>query len=159
MPRLRDTFYRRRRLARLAVPTLAFLAVLGLAGCIVQEEHLGHLVPENAAAELAGNNVSQARVLQLLGTPSTVSAFNRNKWYYIGEVRQHWAWTAPNVVERQVLILEFDQSRQVARVATLSEADGQEVTLIDRETPTRGNAISVVEQFLGNIGRFNTGGQ
>ena len=27
--------------------------------------------------------------------------------------------------------------------------------MVDRETPTSGNEMSVLEQFLGNIGRFN----
>ena len=32
---------------------------------------------------------------------------------------------------------------------------GHEVTLVDRETPTAGSELTALEQFIGNIGRFN----
>ena len=33
--------------------------------------------------------------------------------------------------------------------------DANEVVLVERETPTSGSELSVIEQFIGNIGRFN----
>jgi outer membrane protein assembly factor BamE (lipoprotein component of BamABCDE complex) len=135
---------------------LAVVLVGGLlAACTVTETRRGHLLPEGVAAELSAANMSQQRVVELLGTPSTVSAFDRNRWYYIGEVQQHQAFFKPDVVARDVLILDFDNNQQLAKVGTLSEKDGQEVTLVSRETPTEGNKITVLEQILGNLGRFN----
>ena len=137
----------------IAVPVVA----LTLAACTVTETHRGHLLPAGVAEELSAVNVTQQRVVELLGTPSNVSAFDRNRWFYIGEVQQHEAFFKPDVVERQVLILDFDQSLLLAKVATLSEKDGTEITLVSRETPTEGNKISLLEQLLGNLGRFNRG--
>ena len=135
----------------------AAIALIGaaVASCAVTETRRGHLLPQGVAAELSSANVSQQRVVELLGTPSTVSAFDRNRWYYIGEVQQHQAFFKPDVVARQVLILDFDQGLQLAKVGTLSETDGQEITLVSRETPTEGNKITILEQLLGNLGRFN----
>ncbi len=138
----------------------AAIALGGLvAACTVTETQRGHLLPEGVAAELSAANMPQQRVVELLGTPSTVSAFDRNRWYYIGEVQQHQAFFRPDVVAREVLILDFDNNLLLARVATLSEKDGKEVTLVSRETPTEGNSISAIEQILGNLGRFNQQGQ
>ena len=133
------------------------VAMLGalLAACTITETRRGHLVPEGAAAELSAVNMPQQRVVELLGTPSTVSAFDRNHWYYIGEVQQHQAFFKPDVVARNVLILDFDKNLFLTRVSTLSEKDGQELTLVSRETPTEGNKITILEQLLGNLGRFN----
>lgn len=150
----RDTF------SPLTVPALrraagaAFLAA-ALSACAVTETQRGHLLPSGVAEELSGANVSQQRVVELLGTPSTVSAFDRNRWFYIGEVQQHQAFFKPDVVERQVLILDFDQNLFLARVGTLSEEDGTELTLVSRETPTEGNKMTILEQLVGNLGRFN----
>lgn len=138
---------------------LAVVLVGGLlTACSVTEVRRGHLLPDGVAAELSAANMSQQRVVELLGTPSTVSAFDRNRWYYIGEVQQYQAFFKPDVVARDVLILDFDNNQQLARVGTLSEKDGQEVTLASRETPTEGNSITVIEQLLGNLGRFNEKG-
>ncbi len=150
----RDTFTR--RLVMVIKRGLAAGIVGGvLAGCAVTEIRRGHLLPEDVAAELSATNVSQQRVVELLGTPSTISAFDRNRWYYIGEVQQYEAFFKPDVVARDVLILDFDQAQQLQHVATLSEKDGKELTLVSRETPTEGNKITIMEQLLGNLGRFN----
>jgi outer membrane protein assembly factor BamE (lipoprotein component of BamABCDE complex) len=133
---------------------VATLAVT-MAACAVTETRHGHLLPKGVAEELSGADVTQARVIELLGTPSTISAFDRDKWFYVSEVTQHFAFFKPDVVAREVLILEFDRTQTLKRVATLSEEDGQEVTLVSRETTTEGNKISIMEQLLGNIGKFN----
>jgi len=147
----RDTFSR---------PAWGRWAIIGgltvlLGSCAVTETQHGHLLPPNAAEELAQANISQTRVVDLLGTPSAVSAFDRNRWYYVSEIQQHTAFFKPDVVDREVLILEFDRSQRLQRVATLTEEDGREVTLVSRETPTEGNRITIIEQLLGNLGRFN----
>lgn len=134
---------------------LAGLCAAALAGCAVTETRHGHLLPAGVADELAEADMNQGRVLDLLGTPSSVSAFDRNRWYYISEIQQYQAFFRPDVVARQVLILEFDQSQRLERVATLSEKDGKELTLVARETPTEGHSITILEQLVGNIGRFN----
>jgi len=151
----RDTFTRgpvgtlKRALAAMCIAVLA-------TACAVTETRRGHLLPEGVAAELSALNMSRQRVVELLGTPSTVSAFDRNRWYYIAEVQQHQAFFKHDVVAREVLILDFDRNLLLAHVATLSEKDGKEITLVSRETPTEGNKITILEQLLGNLGRFNS---
>jgi hypothetical protein len=36
----------------------------------------------------------------------------------------------------------------------LDEEESQEVTLVSRQTPTAGHKLSILEQLLGNVGRF-----
>ena len=153
------TVLKRRDTFTLSLPTTVrqgiAIALLGgmLAACTITETQRGHLLPEGVAAELSAVNIPQQRVVELLGTPSTISAFDRNRWYYIGEV--HQAFFKPDVVARHVLILDFDKNLLLARVAILSEQDGKEVTLVSRETPTEGNKITIMEQVFGILGRFN----
>jgi outer membrane protein assembly factor BamE (lipoprotein component of BamABCDE complex) len=132
---------------------------LGLAavasGCAVNETRHGQVLPSGAAQELSGGHMTQARVVELLGTPTSVSAFDRSRWYYISEIQQFQAFFRPDVVAREVLILDFDNLQQLERVSTLSEKDGKEITLVARETPTEGNEMTIMEQLLGNLGRFN----
>ncbi|MNC77055.1 hypothetical protein D3C75_1289110 [compost metagenome] len=42
---------------------------------------------------------------------------------------------------------------KVAAVRTLSLADGRDITMERRETPTRGRQLTILEQLLGNVGR------
>lgn len=135
----------------------AMLVLAAVAGCVVKESQHGHQLPQGIVAALQEPNVTQDRVVQMLGTPSSESAFEPGTWYYISEVQQGYAFFQPEVVERSVLILRFNQNRVLDSISTLSKEDGSEVTLVSRETPTEGHRLNLLEQLIGNIGRFNTG--
>jgi len=49
--------------------------------------------------------------------------------------------------------ITFNEAGQVAAVRTLGLEDGQRIAMNDRETPTRGRELTVLEQLLGTVGR------
>ena len=63
------------------------LGSLSLAGCMIGEEiHHGYVVDERAIAQVKPG-MSAEQVLQILGTPSTVSTVGNKSWYYISQVQ------------------------------------------------------------------------
>lgn len=94
-------------------------------------------------------------VAALLGSPSSTSLFGDDSWYYISNRFETWAFTAPKEVERQVVAIEFDTSGYVADVRRLTLDDARNVSMSDRETPTVGHDLGILEQLLGNVGRFS----
>ena len=47
------------------------------------------------------------------------------------------------------------------KIERFDKNDGQEIKVVKRKTPTRGKELTVIEQLLGNVGRFDdssTGG-
>ncbi|MCY3982229.1 MAG: hypothetical protein OXF51_10845, partial [Alphaproteobacteria bacterium] len=53
------------------------------------------------------------------------------------------------------LILRFDDAGLLSEVGTMDAKSGKEVILVRRETPTAGHSLTILEQILGNIGRFS----
>ena len=49
----------------------------------------------------------------------------------------------------------FDDQGVIQSIDRQSLEDAKEVALVDRETPTSGSELGILEQFIGNIGRFN----
>lgn len=95
-------------------------------------------------------------VMERLGTPSTVAAFDPNTWYYISQVSDQIAFRMPQVRRRDVVEIKFDKGDdKVAAVETYTLKDGRVVPYNKRATPTRGRELSVIEQILGNIGNGN----
>lgn len=94
-------------------------------------------------------------VSALLGSPSSTSMFGDDNWYYISNRFETWAFTRPKEVERQVVAIEFDASGYVADVRRLTLDDARNVSMSDRETPTVGHDLGILEQLLGNVGRFS----
>ena len=135
----------------------AMLVALGLvlAGCTPAIDHRGYVVPKQAVEKIAAGTATRAEVLQALGSPSSTGAFDDRTWYYMGETTWRESFLDPELVERHILVLRFDEGGLLAEVGTMDARSGKEVLLVSRETPTAGHSLTVIEQILGNIGRFS----
>jgi outer membrane protein assembly factor BamE (lipoprotein component of BamABCDE complex) len=135
---------------------LALLLLAGLIGaCAPTVDSTGHQVRPEVLVQLKPGVLTRDDVRRLLGSPSSVAPFEPNVWHYIGEKLETVAFFNPTVIERHVLIVTFDDNGVLQGVGNLDVADGAPVTPVSRETPTKGQELTIMEQLLGNLGRFN----
>lgn len=139
--------------------SILLLAVAGVilslaAGCSARQSTRGNL-PTADQVELITLGVhGREDVRTVLGAPSVVSTFDGNIWYYVGLRTSQYAFFAPDVIEQQVLIVRFAGDGPVNKISRLDKSDGREVEIVDRETPSAGRELGLLEQLFGNIGRF-----
>jgi outer membrane protein assembly factor BamE (lipoprotein component of BamABCDE complex) len=133
-------------------------AVVATAACSPVEKRNGYVPNEDQIAQIEPGKQSEADVLRLLGSPSSVATFDerRKVWYYIGSKTETLAFFAPEIVDQQVVSIEFDAGGRVKDVKHYSQEDGREIELVDRQTPTRGKELGLLEQLFGNLGRFSS---
>ena len=103
---------------------------------------------------VAGTDTKET-VLARLGSPSTTSTFEPDTvWYYMTQMTERYTYNKPQVSQRTVTEITFNKADdKVASVRTLSLADGRQIAMERRETPTRGRQLTILEQLLGNVGR------
>lgn len=102
---------------------------------------------------VAGTDTRQT-VLTKLGTPSTTSTFESDTiWYYMSQTTEKYTYNRPQVTQRSITEITFNDAGQVAAVRTLGLDDGERVAMNSRETPTRGRQLTILEQLLGNVAR------
>jgi outer membrane protein assembly factor BamE (lipoprotein component of BamABCDE complex) len=140
------------RRARLWV---GWLATFALIACVPQVSNHGYRLDEAALAQVESGRTSREQVLQLLGSPSSVTTFDGSVWYYVGQRTERLSFYQEEVVNQDVVAIVFDDLGTVNRIDRHGLDRAQEVSLVDRETPTAGSELTVLEQFIGNIGRFN----
>jgi outer membrane protein assembly factor BamE (lipoprotein component of BamABCDE complex) len=128
-----------------------------LAACSPTVDTRGNIAETDRLSLIQPGVTTQEEVAGILGSPSSVGTFDPNVWYYIGQRTEKTAFFHPDIVERKVVVLHFDQQGVVRDVGTLDKADGQEIALVERSTPTAGKELGFFEQILGNIGRFGGG--
>ncbi|HEY0523267.1 MAG TPA: outer membrane protein assembly factor BamE [Stellaceae bacterium] len=137
--------------------TAAVAAALLLAGCSTTVDQRGNL-PDEAKLELIRPGVtSKDTVSQLLGTPSSVSTFDSKTWYYISDRTEQFAFFKPKLLDQQVVAVSFDENGVVQDVTHRGMEDRREVSMSTRVTPTPGRELGLMEQLVGNLGRFNAG--
>jgi outer membrane protein assembly factor BamE (lipoprotein component of BamABCDE complex) len=98
--------------------------------------------------------VSKFDVADILGSPSTTSTFDQDTWYYITQKTQNFAFFKPEIVDQQVLVVNFDDQDMVAGVHRYTIEDGLIVDPVSRRTPTVGKELTFLQQLFGNVGRF-----
>lgn len=98
-------------------------------------------------------------VRALLGSPSATSDFGHLTWYYISERKETLAFYAPEVADQKVVAIHFDANERVADITEYSKEDSKPVSIVNKQTPTEGHEMTVMEQLLGNFGRFNAPGR
>ena len=136
---------------RLAV--LAALAPLAVACAPVVGNHGFQIIDVNPK-DIAVGTDTKSTVLAQLGSPSAVSTFEDNIWYYISQTTERYTYNRPQVSQRSVTAITFNEGDdKVTEVRNLGLEDGQQIAMERRETPTRGRELTVLEQLLGNVGR------
>jgi outer membrane protein assembly factor BamE (lipoprotein component of BamABCDE complex) len=134
---------------------LAFVALgVLLAGCEVSADLRGNSPDANNLDQVKPGTTDKATVTRLLGSPSTVAAFDTDVWYYVSQKTKNVAFFRTDVLEQKVVAITFDKDGVVKDIDTKDLKDARAITPDPNATPTPGREFSVIEQFLGNFGKF-----
>ena len=118
----------------------------------------GYVPDPEAVARIEPGVHNRLEVAQFLGTPSTTALFGEETWLYITERRREFAFFKPEIIDQQVVAIAFNDSGVVDSIDEYLLEDGRLVDPVSRTTPTYGKQIGLIEQLLGNVGRFNNEG-
>ena len=140
-----------------ALAVTVCVAALNLSGCAKDINARGNLPPEQALTQLLPGEQTRQDVQLILGTPSTVSTLGDETWYYISAVTTQYAFYSTEEIDRNVYALSFDERGILQEVKNLGLEDGEDLQIVQRETPTMGREFSLIEQLIGNLGRFDRG--
>ncbi len=61
----------------------------------------------------------------------------------------------PRIDKQQVVVLNFDNTGILRKLNTLDKKQAIDVGMVGRTTPAPGTKTSVLQQLLGNVGRYN----
>ena len=128
------------------------LLLSSLNSCSGRISNHGVLKIEKQINTIIERKLEKAEVEALLGPPSTVSAFEFNKWYYINSTMKHLAFFKSEIIKYQVYEVIFNSENQVIEINSYNEKDLNEITYNDDYTDTRGNKKSLLQSILRDVG-------
>jgi outer membrane protein assembly factor BamE (lipoprotein component of BamABCDE complex) len=144
--------------AMVARPRLAITLALGLAlgACVPTIDNHGHAVDPDVLSQITPGVTSREEVLRLLGSPSSLSAFDDSEWYYISQRTERMSFYQSEITSQDVVAINFDKSGVVDSVDQHGLDEARAVDPSPDKTKTLGNELSFLQQILGNVGRFNS---
>ena len=115
----------------------------------------GFVMDEGLVAQIKPGMDVQS-VLQILGTPSTTSTVGNRTFYYISQtMRRRVQFMDPQVIDQQVLVIYFNKSFKVERIAHYGLQDGVIFDFISRTTPAGGEEQSFLRNLFRGVTKFN----
>lgn len=140
-----------------SVLIIVMLAALGLSACTPTVATRGNLLTDTQFQKVEAQKSTRADVVQAWGPPTASSPFDQNTWYYIGETTSQKGIFAPHVDKRRIVRIKFSPANNdtVVEVADIDPKLAKDVTPVSQTTPAAGKEYTFLQQFIGNIGKYN----
>jgi outer membrane protein assembly factor BamE (lipoprotein component of BamABCDE complex) len=135
----------------------AGLLALALSACSVPVDPRGNLPQKESLDQVKPGVTDKATVTRLLGSPSSIAAFDPNTWYYISQKTKAIAFFKPELLDQEVVAIDFDNNGVVRDIRHRGFDDRQQITPNPNATPAPGREFSFLEQLIGNFGKFSGG--
>ncbi|WP_033069714.1 outer membrane protein assembly factor BamE [Thalassospira australica] len=142
---------------RIPLIMLAGLAIAFVSACSPTIASRGNAPEPEQLEQISVGESTKGDVTDILGSPSTIAAFDENVWLYISRVTETVAFFEPETVEQKVVLISFDSANRVEILSEYDLEDGKPVIPTNRVTPTAGRELTILQQLFGNLGRFSEG--
>ncbi len=134
---------------------LSLIAGFLLAGCTPMVANRGNLLEDYQMKELQPGIDGRDEVARKIGSPTTVAPFDDNTWYYMGQKTSKTGILDAKITQERIVVVTFDPADGLLN-RVVERKDGREdIPLVQRKTPTTGNEFTVIQQMMGNLGKFN----
>ena len=120
--------------------------------CVYKKVVNGQLPNVDLVKSLEVGKDKRKTVINILGSPSFIGEYNDNSIYYAKIDSKQIAFLKPDIVNQNILQIEFDNNNTLKNIYLFNKDDGVDVSMSDLETKTTGKKIGLVEQLLGNLG-------
>ncbi len=146
-----------RKLAGIVRASAAIVMVLAMASCTATYRNHGYVPSDEELAQITVGLDTKESVASLVGQPSASGVLDGEAWYFVESRFRHYAYQAPQEIEREVLAISFDGNDRVTNIERFGLQDGRVVTLSRRVTSSAVRDTTFLRQLLGNLGNINLG--
>ncbi|WP_323765560.1 outer membrane protein assembly factor BamE [Marinovum sp.] len=137
---------------------IALACTVVLSACVAQYRNHGYLPSDADLADVLVGVDTRDSVAETIGVPGTSGVLDQGNYYYVGSRVRHYGAFPPEIIEREIVAVEFDATGVVRNITRYGLEDGQVVMLTRRVTVTGDGDIGFIRQLFGNIGGINLGG-
>ncbi len=143
------------RLNSVSRPLVLAVCLAVAAACTPVFKNHGYIPPAEDLAEIKVGVDTRDSVIEAVGAPSSAGVVRDSGFYYVRSRIRHYGPRRPEVVERELLAISFDQRGVVRNIERFGLEDGIVIPLERRVTESSVQDNNFLRQLLGNIGNFN----
>ncbi len=133
------------------------LALVGvLSACAATFTNHGFVPPQSELEQILVGVDTRGTIEETVGRPSATAGVTREEaWIYSAYRVRNYTYQAPQVVERDVVAISFDDDGVVSNIERFGLEDGQIVQLSRRVTENSVRNFGFFRQLMRNLGRID----
>jgi len=135
--------------------TIMLASTAVISACTPTTNVRGNMLQDYQIKEVQTGKDNTSNVLRKLGSPTTKAPFDDNIWYYLGQKTEKHGILDPQVVDAQVVVVSFNDKGIVKEIVKIDSEQMDDIPYSREKTHTSGQEVTVLQQLLGNLGRFN----
>ena len=133
---------------------VALLLSAALTACSANFRNHGYVPLEEDLTQITVGVDTRDTVAELVGTPSSAGVLNDSGYYYVRSRVKHFTWQKPEVIDRQVVAVSFNNGGIVENIGRYTLQDGAVIPLARRIT-RNGQDVSFIKSILSKVGGFS----
>jgi outer membrane protein assembly factor BamE (lipoprotein component of BamABCDE complex) len=134
--------------------TICTAIALSLSACAPTLAVRGNLLQDYQVASVVPGQDTQSDILRKLGSPTTKAPFDDKTWFYMGQKTEKHGILDAKIDEEKVYQVTFNEQGTVTAIQDVTQRRA-DIPYSRDKTPTTGSELTVAQQLLGNLGRFN----
>ena len=125
------------------------------AGCTPIYDVHGFVPFESDLENIEIGQTTKVELENTVGYPAFEDTNYGNDWYFVASRFQRGGISAPKVIDREVVVISFDEQERVSNIGRFSLADGRVVELSRRVTEQKLGRLTILDQLSRAFGRIN----
>ncbi len=134
---------------------LTLLVLLTVSSCSEDLDNRGYVTKFSDFSKITPNQTSKDEVLSILGSPTTKTVYGKEQWIYAGLEETKETFFEPEVRSYKAYIITFNNDGIAEKVEKKDGNSTREFQISQDKTVTGGSEVTVIQQLLGNLGKFN----
>jgi len=136
---------------------LFILLLLVISSCATNKEVIhGNMIRDEDLLQVELGMTSKVDMIRLLGQPTVKSSIGEETWYYIGQIVKYESFLRPELENRKIIEIKFDKRGLVDYIQGYDLSDREDIVISDDETKSLGTEKTLLQNLVGNIGKFNS---
>lgn len=145
------------KFSRRQIMAIAMAMPIGLAACSATYRNHGYVPPDAELAQVVVGQTGRDALDGMIGRPSAQGLLTGSAWYYVGSRWRFYGALAPREIEREVLVISFNEAGTVTNIERFGMERGRVIVLSRRITDSGVTSIGLIRQLMGNVGRVSAG--
>ena len=135
-----------------------------LAACASEDIFITHTgnMPSEEKISMVFKGQSKKDVWELLGSPSTIVPLDKDTWIYMSSEIKQVAFMPPKEINRDVLVVKFDENDNVSSIEKLDQNRGENLEVAQEQTKNTEKKEGFFRKYFGGVGQYlpfgNSGG-